>query len=234
MNLWAHIKNTVEMMKEEFVVLFLGGCVVQLLISFSLGILSGPIMGGYLLAMIRWLETGRRTDINDIFSGMKRFGELLPFFFMMLLVLFGYILVFAPGIFLTVLWIYVLPLMAHRRLSLGQAMKLSKDKVFEKGFFIHIVFLLLISMVPLFVIYAAAVVVPPLVVLQYFLFPLQCGCLASLYLEQFTGFDPETRKTTGNETGVLQVSADSSSPPPVPTEHHDSCSYYIRSYVLPA
>jgi len=236
MNFQAHLKNMLEMMQEEFVVLFIGGCLVQLLISLSLGILTGPLMGGYLLAMIRWLETGRRCEFNDIFAGMKRFGELFSVFFMMLLILFGYFLVIAPGILMTVWWLYVLPLMAHRGLTLGAAMKASKNKVSENGFFMHLVFLLMISMVPVFIIYIAAAILPPLAVLQYFLFPLQCACLASLYLEQFTGFDPEKRgKASAAAHGFSQPPADEPPcPPPVPDQNSQGRTGCVGGNVQPA
>lgn len=220
MNFQAHLRNMVDMMQEEFVVLFLGGLLVQLLISLTLGLLAGPLMGGYMLAMIGWLRTGKRCEFNDLFSGLKRFGDLFPLFFMGLLVMFGFFLLVLPGVVMTVWWLYALPLMAHQGLPLGAAMTASKDKVSEKGFFMHLVFLLLISLVPLFIITIAAALVPPLAALQYFLFPLQCACLASLYLEQFIGFDPEKR---GKESAAAQdfaAPADSDGPPPVPDENN--------------
>jgi membrane-anchored glycerophosphoryl diester phosphodiesterase (GDPDase) len=235
MNLQAHLKNMLEMMQEEFVVLFIGGCLVQLLISLSLGILTGPLMAGYLLAMIRWLETGKKSDFNDLFAGMKRFGELFSVFFMMLLILLGYFLVIAPGILLTVWWLYVLPLMAHRGLTLGEAMKASKNKVSEKGFFMHLVFLLIISMVPVFVIYIAAAILPPLAVLQYFLFPLQCACLASLYLEQFTKFDPEKRGMASTTAQGFSAPAEPPPcPPPVPEQNSQGRTGCVGGNVQPA
>ena len=234
MNFQAHLKNMLEMMREEFVVLFVGGCIVQLLISLTLGLLIGPLMGGYLLVMIRWLETGKRCEFNDLFAGMKRFSELFSVFFMMLLILLGYFLVLAPGILMTVWWVYVLPLMAHRGLSLGESMKASKNKVGEKGFFMHLVFLLMISMVPMFVIWMAAAIVPPLAGLQYFLFPLQCACLASLYLEQFTGFDPEKRGKASADAHGFSAPADPSCPPPVPEENSQGRTGCVGGNVQPA
>jgi len=235
MNFQAHLKNMVEMMQEEFVVLFLGGCIIQLLLSLTLGILAGPLMAGYLLAMIRWLETGKGSDFNDIFAGMKRFGDFFPVFFMMLLILLGYFLVLAPGILMTVWWLYVLPLMAHRGLTMGEAMKASKDKVGEKGFFMHLVFLLLISVVPVFVIYMAAAILPPLALLQYFLFPLQCACLASLYLEQFTGFDPEKRgRMSAGAQAFSQPAEPPPCPPPVPEQDGQDRTACVGHNIQPA
>ena len=56
--------------------------------------------------------------------------------------------------------------------------------------------------------------------LQYFLFPLQCARLASLYLEQFTGFDPEKRGKASASAQGFAVPADNAGPPPVPDENN--------------
>ncbi|OKY74820.1 MAG: hypothetical protein BM485_11315 [Desulfobulbaceae bacterium DB1] len=218
MNFQAHLKNMMEMMQEELVVLFVGGLLVQLLCSVTLGLLAGPLMGGYMLLMLQWLRTGKGCEFNDLFAGMRRFGELFPIFFMGLLILLGCLFFLLPGIVLSVWWLYVLPLMAEKNLSLRDAMRASRHKVNEKGFFMHLVFLLMISVVPVFVIAVAATVIPPLAILQYLLFPLQCACLASLYLEQFEDFDPEKRvrsSAVGNGTHPAAPPV----PPPLPAEN---------------
>ncbi len=195
MDFQGHLKNMMDMMKEEFLVLFVGGLVIQLLISLTLGILTGPLMAGYLLLMLQWLKTEETCEFNDLFSGMRRFADLFSVFFLMLLILFGYMLFMVPGVVMTVWWMYVLFLMADKGLPLGEAMSASKEKVSEKGFFMHLVFMLMISVVPTILLTIIAAIIPPLAVLQYFLFPLQCACLASLYLEQFEGFEPAARGT---------------------------------------
>ncbi|MCB2182789.1 MAG: hypothetical protein KQH63_12220 [Desulfobulbaceae bacterium] len=208
MDFQAHLKNMWQMMQEEFVVFFVGGMLIQLLVSVTLGILTGPLMGGYLLLMVHWLKTGERCEFNDLFSGMQRFAALFPAFFLVLLVFLGFMLFILPGVVMTVWWVYVVILMADKNMTMGEAMNASKDKVSEKGFFMHFVFLLMISVVPTFLLAIVAALIPPLAVLQYFLFPLQCACVASLYLEQFEGINPAER---GN-------SLSRNAPPPPPSE----------------
>ncbi len=193
MDFQGHLKNMMDMMREQFLVLFVGGIVIQFLISLTLGILTGPLMAGYLLLMIQWLKTEEPCEFNDLFSGMRRFAELFSVFFLMLLILLGYMLLMVPGVVMTVWWLYVLFLMADKGMSLGEAMNASKEKVTEKGFFMHLVFMLMISVVPTLMLTIVAAIIPPLAVLQYFLFPLQCACLTSLYLEQFEGVAPSAR-----------------------------------------
>jgi hypothetical protein len=135
--------------------------------------------------MINWLRTGEKPAFNDIFSGMKRFGELLPVFFLILLILFGYLLFIIPGVIMTVWWMYTLFLMADKRIPLLEAMAESRAKVSEKGFFMHFVFIVAIAIIPSILIDGIAAIIPPLAILHFFLFPFQCACQASLYLEQF-------------------------------------------------
>lgn len=123
---------------------------------------------------------------------------------------------------MTVWWMYVLFLMVDKRISLADAMAESKAKVSEKGFFMHFVFIILIAVIPTIIVNIIAAIIPPLVILQYLLFPLQCGCQASLYLEQFEGSDT---KMIGSylhgESGVDTSPVNSSSP--LPPEQDSKC-----------
>ena len=195
MDFQGHLKNVMDMMKEEFFVLFVGGLIIQVLISLTLGILAGPLMAGYLLVMIQWFKTEESCEFNDLFLGMRRFAELFSVFFLLILILFGYMLFMVPGVVMTVWWMYVMFLMADKGMPLGEAMRASKEKVSQNGFFMHLIFMVMISVVPTLLLTMIAAVIPPLAVLQYFLFPLQCACLTSLYLEQFEGFEPADRGT---------------------------------------
>lgn len=216
MNFQAHLENMLEMMQDEFVAFFLGGIVIQLLCSITLGILSGPLMGGYLLIMVNWLRSGTRAEFNDIFCGMKRFGELFPLFFLMLLILAGYMLFVLPGVLMSVWWLYVPLYMADKKMTLSEAMGASRARVTEKGFFMHLVFLLMITVIPLMLVTMVATVIPPLAILQYGLFPLQCACLASLYLEQCEGLDPADRNGGSGRRPEIEPPPTSSAPPPPP------------------
>ena len=190
MNFQAHLENSFAIMKEEFVFAFLGGLLVQILASCTLGILTGPLVGGYMLVLLAWFRQRKKPVFNDLFSGMSRFGQLFPIFFLGIMLVIGFMLLVVPGVLFATWWIYVIFLMADKKMSLGEAMRVSKTKVNESGFFMHLVFLFMISVVPVVLISMAAALIPPLAALQYFLFPLQSACQASLYLEQIEGLDP--------------------------------------------
>ena len=190
MNFQAHLENTISIMKEEFIVVFLGGLLIQLLTSCTLGILAGPLMGGYMLVLVGWFRKREKPVFNDLFSGMQRFGQLFPLFFLGLMLLLGFMLLVIPGVIFATWWIYVIFLMVDKNMAMGEAMKISKNKVNENGFFMHLIFLFMISVIPVVLISAASTLIPPLAILQYFLFPLQSACQASLYLEQVEELDP--------------------------------------------
>ena len=178
------------MFKKRPLFFILGGLMVQLLTMFSLSLLAGPLMGAYLMTMVLYLRNGREPEFNDLFAGLPRTRELFSFFFLILLIVVGLMFMVLPGIVFATWWIYTLPLMTDRRMRLGEAMRESLGKVTEKGFFIHLIFLLMITLVPVLIINVLASMLPLLIVLKVLLPPIQTACIAGLYLEQFEGLAP--------------------------------------------
>ena len=191
-NFQACLENTFRMIKAEPIILILGGLVVQLLTILTMGILAGPFLGGYFLLIIYYLRENRKPVFNDIFSGLQQFANLLPYFFVLLTILIGFMLLILPGFVLATWWIYVLPLMVDRKISFSEAMKISTKKVNETGFFMHLAFLLLISVLPIILLNFLSAMMPFLFVLKLLLPPFQVGCLASLYVDQFKEIEEET------------------------------------------
>ncbi|MGB6971373.1 MAG: hypothetical protein WBD61_04365, partial [Desulfobulbales bacterium] len=140
MNFQAYLADTYRIIKEEPVILILGGVVVQLLTILSLGILAGPFLGGYFLLIIYFLRDNKKPSFNDIFSGLQQFGNLFPFVLVILIIFIGFMLLVLPGLLFATWWLYVLPLMVDRKISFSEAMRLSMNKVNETGFLIHFVF----------------------------------------------------------------------------------------------
>ena len=189
MNFQAYLEDTFRIIKEEPVILILGGLIVQLLTVFSLGLLAGPFLGGYTLLVILYLRDNRKPAFNDIFSGLQQFASLFPYFLVLLMILLGFMLLVLPGLLFATWWLYVLPLMVDRKMSFNDAMRLSMNTVNEKGFLMHLVFLLLISVIPIMLIEFISAIIPFAQVLKILIPPLQVGCLASLYIDQFEKTD---------------------------------------------
>ena len=200
MNFQLYLEDTYRIIKDEPVVLILGGFIVQLLTILSMGILAGPLMGGYFLLIIYYLRDNKKPSFNDIFSGLQQFGRLFPYFLILLIILIGFMLLILPGLLFATWWLYVLPLMVDRKVSYSEAMRLSMDKVNETGFFMHFVFLLLVTVIPMVLLNFLSTVIPFLFVLKILLPPLQAGCLASLYIDQFGRAEPAPGATFGPES----------------------------------
>lgn len=185
MNIQAYLEDTFRMIKDEPVILIFGGFLVQLLTILSLGIMAGPFLGGYILLIIFYLRDKKKPAFTDIFSGLQQFGRLFPYAIVLLMIFIGLMLLIVPGLLLATWWLYVLPLMVDRDISFGEAMRLSTNKVNETGFLAHLVFLLLISVIPMLLLNFISTMIPFLMVLKILLPPFQAGCLVSLYIHQF-------------------------------------------------
>ena len=205
MNIQAYLEDTYRIIKAEPLILILGGLVVQLLTILTMGILAGPFLGGYFLLIILYLRENRKPKFNDIFSGLQQFSNLLPYFLVLLTIFIGFMLLILPGFVLATWWLYVLPLMVDRKISFGEAMKLSTKKVNETGFLMHFVFLLLVSVIPIILLNFVSAMIPFLFVLKILLPPFQVGCLVSLYVDKF---GPEKIEGTKLQETTVQNTVD--------------------------
>jgi hypothetical protein len=209
MNFQAYLEDAWRIIKEEPIILVLGGLIVQLLTILSMAILAGPFLGGYFLLIIYFLRDNKKPKFNDIFSGLQQIRNLFPYFLVLLIIFIGFMLLVLPGLLFATWWLYVLPLMVDRRISFSEAMRLSMNKVNETGFLMHFVFLLLISVIPIMLLNFLSAMIPFLFVLKILLPPFQAGCLASLYIDQFGEQEPATvaAETPGPVTETAQVTA---------------------------
>jgi hypothetical protein len=185
MNFQGYLESSYRIIKAEAIILILGGLLIQLLNSVTLSILYGPLFGGYMLLVILLLRDNKKPAFNDLFNGFKLIRLLFPYFFLLLAKFIGFMLFFVPGVLFSTWWIYVLPLMVDRKIGFGEAMRISSDKVSETGFFMHMVFLLLVYVIPIILLKMLASFMPFLMVLSLLLMPFQVGCMVSLYLDQF-------------------------------------------------
>ncbi|MBU0484066.1 MAG: hypothetical protein KKB30_06085 [Proteobacteria bacterium] len=210
MNIQAHLENAYQMIKKEPVIFIFGGLLVQIMIAASFGLLSGPMLGGYILMFVYYLRDRKEPTFNDLFAGLQRFGELFAYFFVGVLIFIGFFLLIIPGVILAVWWVYSLFLMADRKMPVGRALGESRDKVTAGGFIMHLVFIFMVGVAPAIIINMAAAIIPFLALLHVLVMPFQCGCLASLYLEQFEGIDPVSLKL-GEEVSAIPESGEETS-----------------------
>jgi len=197
MNFQGYLENSYRIIRAEPFILILGGLLIQLVNSVTLSLLYGPLFGGYMLMVLLLLRDNRKPVFNDLFTGFQFFRLLFPYCFILLAKIIGFMLFIIPGLLFSTWWIYVLPLMVDRKIRFGEAMRLSSDKVSETGFFIHLVFILLVYVIPVVILQILVNLIPFLMFLTLLLLPFQAGCMASLYLDQFGS---EKRESMPGET----------------------------------
>ncbi|MCU0785077.1 MAG: GYF domain-containing protein [Verrucomicrobia bacterium] len=111
---------------------------------------SGVLVGGLYLACLRRMR-GEPAAVGDVFAGFKLcFVQLmLAGSLTTILTQIGFLFCIVPGIFLTVVWVFALPLVADNRLEFWSAMELSRKVVtrvwFKMFWLLVIVFLPVIA-----------------------------------------------------------------------------------------
>jgi hypothetical protein len=93
-------------------------------------LLSGVLYGGLYFAVLERLR-GHPAVVGDVFAGFKRgFVQLvLAGVLTRLLTQIGFLFCVLPGIYLTVAWVFTLPLVVDKRLEFWSAMELSRKVV---------------------------------------------------------------------------------------------------------
>ena len=173
MNIDTHLRNAVRFIKEEPLYAILGSLMVIAFNVASLGILSGPILGGYFIGVLKFVRGEQKPQFNDLFAGFQRLGYLFSFVIVNMLTILGFVLLVIPGLVVMTWWIYVLFLMIDTNIPLSKAMACSRVKVQEKGFFMHLVFIIILAVLPSLIINSVALLLPPLKVLQIVVLPIE-------------------------------------------------------------
>jgi len=94
---------------------YLGGCV-----QFIIG---GAIMVGIWRALLGMIG-GRKPDVGMMFQGFDRFGDaFLARLVSGILIALGFICLIVPGIILSIMWMFTLPVIAETNLGFWEAMR---------------------------------------------------------------------------------------------------------------
>ncbi len=106
--------------------LLVGACFVLQLIQAALPILIGVCQGGMFFLFFKLMRR-QKAEFGDAFAGFSE--GFLPLFLVglvsLLLTMLGFIFCVLPGIFLTVAWIFAIPLAMDRKMEFWPAMQLS-------------------------------------------------------------------------------------------------------------
>lgn len=93
MDIGKNIQQSIDLYLKNFVVLFLAGLVVAVLSTFTIGILAGPMIAGFLVLCFKLLR-GEKGDFNDIFS---QFNKFVPTFLLVLMMAVVWIVMMIIG-----------------------------------------------------------------------------------------------------------------------------------------
>jgi hypothetical protein len=76
MDLGKNVQQSIDLYLKNFATLFIAGFLASLLSFVTIGILAGPLLGGYII-LIKKIKRGEAGDFNEIFA---HFDRLLPTF----------------------------------------------------------------------------------------------------------------------------------------------------------
>jgi hypothetical protein len=201
MEILANLKNGARLFAAQPVLYLLIGAVVAYGSLFSFGILSGPLIGGFLNVGLAHHRTGRPPRFADVIGGVQNLGNLLLLSLLIALCWVGmgillpallvvmwwaYIPLFILVVALATWWMYTPALIADQKMGLRKAMQTSRARVTESsGFFAHLGFLVCVFILPPLALFALSALFPLASVLNFLVCPLQFLTLACAYEQAF-------------------------------------------------
>ena len=117
---------------------------VGTLLCFTI-VLIPTVVGGWVRGILAYVRGGEPPAFEELWS----FEDFLPTTLLLVLagigITLGYMLLFVPGVILSVWWMYALWFLLDRDLGVIEALGASKNAVGQTGFMNHLVVLLIVS-----------------------------------------------------------------------------------------
>ncbi len=128
--------DAMEVYRRNFWLLTAAWIVTDILILFSLFILIGPLMGGWVVLSMRAMQSDdKRIDFGDLFRAFNRFGPLVGLFFACTIpIVIGSFLLVVPGMLLATAWMFTYPLVVDQRMPVFKSFGSSWRMVRRHGF----------------------------------------------------------------------------------------------------
>jgi hypothetical protein len=177
MDIGRVLKDSWVIFTKDWGVLVMGALIAVVLSFVTLGILGLALSGGVYLMVLRRVREGRKPEVRDVFACFDRLWAFVLAYLLLLGIALAFVAVVltpflaltlpdsgarAFGVFLTALagfgaaivaaylstvWVYVLLLMADRRIGVVEALGASREMVGRSGFWITFLTLLVIGFI---------------------------------------------------------------------------------------
>jgi hypothetical protein len=136
MDLGRCFGEALEIYKKNLAVLVVAAFLYDVLGTFTLLILLGPLSGGFSLMMLRAIRSkSQRADLGDLFRTFHRFGTLFGLFWITLFpILLGFVLCLVPGLLLSTIWMFCFYLVVDRDEGVFSSLRISQEMVRRAGF----------------------------------------------------------------------------------------------------
>ena len=167
------IKQAWRLFVKDLGPLLIAGLIAVALSVLTLGVLAGPLTAGLYGMSAGRVREGRQPEVGQVFDELDRFWSFFGAALVLVVLIGLAMLTIVGGFLLATIWLYVFPLMVDRGMSLGEAMKTSKDMVLENGFWEHLALVLILAVIASIANGALAIIATPFVVVtiaaSYFL-----------------------------------------------------------------
>lgn len=184
MDFKTHLESAWKLTLAHIIPLIFMTLVMTVVSGLTLGLLAPVTMAGFIHAIILLVRDGREPKIQDVFSQMRLFIPLLLFGIVCgIAIMIGFMILFLPGILLTLAitfcCLYMIPLMTDKGLGLTEAIKESYHMSIRGQVMDHVV---------VAVLYIGIIAIGGSFFIGFlFTCPLATVLLASVYLEKTGG-----------------------------------------------
>jgi len=133
---------------DDIVPLTLGGLIATFLGAISLLILA-PVLSAGLFKMTLMRNTvGRKPEVSDIFGCFDQFWTIsLACLVVWSLDTLGFLLCVVPGLLLTAIWIYFIPVILEQKTGVWESLRIRRYMVSRHGFASYLVIILFLSII---------------------------------------------------------------------------------------
>jgi uncharacterized membrane protein len=126
---------------------FVAGITMVALTPLTLGILAPPLTAGVMMMYVN-ARDGKPVQSGDVFRYVNR---TIPLLFTAIAVCvltgIGYLLLIVPGLICTAWWFHVIPFVADREMSIGEAMGKSREVARRNGILMTLLFVIVSGIV---------------------------------------------------------------------------------------